>query len=281
MFVGSVLQQYCGSEIWRPVYLDEVSIVFVRREPATEALIERAPINCSTAPLPEGVDSGNRAEEFNRWANAANLLLALQRNREAAVASSHALSIFSDSAMLWYVHGKSELLMGNAREAEQDFLQSATLKANVATWSELANLYRRQRRFLAATKALEQLTSISPDPSGILVALGYTTIDAGQPQNALQAFERAEKALPHGSGRLPLAEIKNGEALAWSRLRNLDRATFFEEQAVRIAPQNTTYCSQLARFYELQGRPDDARRVRGQAFVQPRQPIDGESSDPE
>ena len=33
------LRQFCESQTWRPVYLDEVSAVFVRRSPETQALI--------------------------------------------------------------------------------------------------------------------------------------------------------------------------------------------------------------------------------------------------
>jgi Flp pilus assembly protein TadD len=47
--------------------------------------------------------------------------------------------------------------------------------------------------------------------------------------------------------------------------KNLQKASFFEEQAVRMAPQNPNYWSQLARIYSLMGRDEDARRASEQA----------------
>ncbi len=264
-YVGAVLPLYCKSENWHPVYLDEVSAVFVRRLPETQALMERFQVDCATAPLPVTADSGSRQAEFNRWANAASVLLALHRNQEAAVASTRALSLFSDSAALWYIRGQALLSTGQTREAEQALLQSAALEVNVATWSQLADLYRRQRRFPAAIDALERLAVISPNPSDIMLALGYTYLESGRPKDALRAFDRSENALPAGRANPALAETDNGRALAWNMASDLGKATWFEEKAIALAPQTPSYWNQLAQFYDLQGRTTDAQKAREQA----------------
>ncbi len=266
-FVGDVFPQYCASENWRPVYLDEVSAVFVRLQPETEALIQRDPVNCATAPLPAAAQFRNSGEEFNRWANAAALLLTLGRNREAADASSKALSIFSDSAPVWYLRARAMLLTGHPREAEQSLLQSAALKVNVSTWSELADLYRGQRRFPEAIDALRRLVPISPNPPAILIVLGYTQLDAGHPKDALQAFDQAEPGISTGSadGDAALAAINSGRAVAFGMLGDVSRATTFEENAIRLAPQNPIYWSELAELYVQQGRTADAQRASQQA----------------
>ena len=263
-YVGSVLPHYCNSQNWRPVYLDEVSAVFVRRLPQTQALIEHFQIDCTTAPLPVAAHLGNRQAEFNRWANAASVLLALHRNQEAAAASARALSLFSDSAALWYIRGQALLLTDHPREAEQALLQSAALEVNVATWYQLADLYRKERRFPAAIDALERLTVISPNPAAIMMALGYTYLESGRPKDALEAFDRTEKALPVGSNPA-LAEVNNGRALAWNIAGDLGKATLFEEKAIALAPQTANYWDQLAQFYDLQGRATDAQNAREQA----------------
>jgi len=273
-YVGSVLPLYCDSENWRPVYLDEVSAVFVRRLPQTQALIEHFQVDCATAPLPVAAHPGNRQAEFNRWANAASVLLALHRNQEAATASTRALSLFGDSAALWYVRGQALLLTNHPREAEAALLQSAALEVNVATWYQLADLYRKERRFPAAIDALERLTVIAPDPAEIMMALGYTYLESGRPKDALEAFDRTEKALPAGTGNPALAETDNGRALAWNMIGDLGKATLFEEKAIALAPTTTSYWNQLAQFYDLQGRATDAQKAREQAaaFISGREP---------
>ena len=54
------LPDFCSSKIWALVYMDEVAAVFVRRTPENEALIQRFPLNCATAPLPAQAPANNR-----------------------------------------------------------------------------------------------------------------------------------------------------------------------------------------------------------------------------
>lgn len=73
------LNSDCRSRQWRPVYFDEVSIILVRRTPATEDLIRRFEVDCATAPLPRDPLPLNAAS-FNQWIDAARILSALGRN---------------------------------------------------------------------------------------------------------------------------------------------------------------------------------------------------------
>jgi tetratricopeptide (TPR) repeat protein len=273
-YVAGVLPQYCNSQNWAPVYLDQVSAVFVRRTPQTQALIDRFPVDCATAPIPQAADSDGRAKEFNRWANAASVLLALNRSQDALNASTRALNIFSDCPALWYVRGRALMLTGHPREAEHDLLQSTALEDRDATWSELADLYRSQRRYPAAIDALERVADLTPDPEGALIQLGYTELEAGRPGDALRAFDRLEKAAPAGTGNPVLAEADNGRSQAWGMSGNVDAATRFEEKAVSLAPENPVYWNQLARLYSAQGRTADALQAgeRAQALGANSQP---------
>ncbi len=71
--------------------------MFVRRTPQTEALIQRFPVDCATAPLPAETVFSSRAEEFAAWVNAAGVLTVLGRNLDALEASDKALAIFPGS----------------------------------------------------------------------------------------------------------------------------------------------------------------------------------------
>jgi hypothetical protein len=148
-----MLRQFCGSEDWPPVYLDEVSAVFVRRRPENEDLIARLRIQCATAPLPAVVPEENTTEAFNHWANAAAVLHGLGRNGAAFEATSKALAIFPGSAFVHSLRGNLFVEAGSLRNAEQQYLLSASLESNGTIWSSLGAIYHRQGRLMEEIEA--------------------------------------------------------------------------------------------------------------------------------
>ncbi len=263
-----VLRQFCDSDNWRPVYLDEVSAVFLRRTPQTESLIQRLQIDCATAPLPLNLPTTRGAKAFNQWTNAAALLQAVGRNSEAFDATTRALDIFPDSAFLHFTRGTLLRDAGNLPAAEQQYLQAAALEGNAATWSALADLYHAERRLPQEIHAREQAVEFLPRPGLALLSLGYTYLDVRQPQEALAAFTRAENSLPESADSQDptyLANLAHGRAVAWSALGRPDRALLFEEETVRLTPDRADDWLQLADLYERAGRISDAQRAREQA----------------
>ena len=217
-----VLRQFCGSEDWPPVYLDEVSAVFVRRRPENEDLIARLRIQCATAPLPAVVPEGNTTEAFNHWANAAAVLQALGRNDAAFEATSKALAIFPGSAFVHSLRGNLFVEAGSLRKAEQQYLLCASLESNGTTWSALGAIYHRQGRLMEEIDAWEHASALLPYPAQELLALGYAELAAHHPQKALQAFDRAAAGLPPTHERREsqrfFAGLAHGRTMAWSAL---------------------------------------------------------------
>jgi hypothetical protein len=154
-----MLDQFCASNTWRPVYLDEVSAVFVRRRPETEDLIQRLQIDCATAPVPASVPADDGTQAFNQWANAAAVLNALGRTREAFAATTRALAIFPESAFVHFTRGDLLQQAGNVREAERQYLIAEALEPNDVCWARLAALYRQEGRFPEATQAWSHLAA--------------------------------------------------------------------------------------------------------------------------
>jgi tetratricopeptide (TPR) repeat protein len=268
-----VLRQFCESDLWRPVYLDEVSVVFLRRRPETEALIRRLQVNCSTASLPAVPPAGNGIKAFNQWANAASVLRALGRNGEALTAANKALAIFPDSGYLHFLRGHMFQEAGKPREAEQDYLLATKLEPNlVAPWSALAAFYQDTGRLPAAIDAWEHAAGVSRWPWDPLVSLGYANLQAQRPEAALAAFDAAAESLPARYDLIVdnklLANIAHGRARSWYYLGDLRRAISFEEQAARLLPDADVW-RQLADLYASAGRTEDANRTRAQALTLP------------
>ena len=217
-----VLRQFCSSEQWPPVYLDEVSAVFVRRRPENEDLIARLRIQCATVRLPAVIPEGETTEAFNHWANAAAVLQALGRNDAAFEATSKALAIFPSSAFVHSLRGNLLVEAGSLRKAEQEYLLSASLESNGTTWSALGAIYQRQRRLIEEIDAWEHASALLPYPAPELLALGYAQLAARHPQKALQAFDRAAAGSPpQHEGRESqrfFASLAHGRAMARNAL---------------------------------------------------------------
>ena len=217
-----ILRQFCSSEDWPLVYLDEVSAVFVRRRPENEDLIARLRIQCATAPLPAVVPKENTTEAFNHWANAAAVLHALGRNEAAFEATSKALAIFPGSAFVHSLRGNLFVEAGSLRKAEQQYLLSASLESNGTIWSSLGAIYHRQGRLMEEIEAWEHASALLPYPAPELLALGYAELAARHPQKALQAFDRAAAGLPPQNERQEsqrfFASLVHGRAMALSAL---------------------------------------------------------------
>jgi tetratricopeptide (TPR) repeat protein len=267
-----LLRQFCTSNNWRPVYLDEASAVFVRHTPANENLIASSQINCATVSIPAVDPTGNDGRAFNQWANAAAVLKALGREPEALAATSNALAIFPDMALLRITRGDLLENMADLRGAEQEYLTSASLQPNSVSWTRLAKLYEREHRLREAIDALRRAVEISPDTASLaLLSLGFDYLDENQPREALDAFHRSQAGFQQEYGdrreahKSYFANLSHGQAVAYEGLRDVKRAISFEEETVRLAPDRREDWLNLERLYSADRRPVEAERARKQA----------------
>ena len=264
------LKAFCASSTWRPVYLDEVSAVFVRRTPQTEALIRRFPVDCATAPLPVETVFSNRTEEFAAWVNAAGVLTVLGRNLDALEASDKALAIFPGSTAAHLARAGALTGMNRGTEAEKELLTAIALSPSEYTWSDLANFYRREGRASDAIAAMRKAVELQADPQATLVQLGYYALDSGHPDDALEAYDEAWRGASakekKSTGRGSFAySVAAGKAEAWSKIGDAKQAAFYQEQAVQLAPDARQAWLNLAQIYESQGRSADAERAKARA----------------
>jgi tetratricopeptide (TPR) repeat protein len=264
------LKDFCDSRDWRPVYLDEVSAVFVRRRPETEDLILRSKVDCATAPLPAGPPAQDSAAAFNRWANAASILSTLDRNYEALAATDKAIAIFPGSAIVHLVRAHVLDELSRFPEAEREYLDAVSLHPDQFTWSALADFYRRHNRDADAIQALKTAIQFQPRPELSLVQLGYYSLRLGQPNEALAAFDKAvQSAAPevtNASGRGSFRyNVAAGRARAYEILGDVRRAISYEEEAIQLAPDAPQPWLNLAQLYHLDGRPADEERAKEHA----------------
>ncbi len=262
----SAFRQFCSSDMWAPVYLDETSGVFVRRTAETEQFVERYRISCAGIPLPAKAPERNDRAAYNRWANAAAVLHELGREAEALAATDKAVAIDTDSGYLYFLRGEILAAMGNP-VAEGAYLRATALQPNEVDWSSLARLYQRERRYDAAMYAWEKAAEVSDDPARARLSLGYAALDSKKPKDALRAFDQAHIDFQRESAadNSFAAHLAHGRALAWATLGDLKRAISYEEETVRLAPDRAEDWLQLSNLYLHDGRLEDAQRSRQRA----------------
>jgi len=276
------LRSFCHDPAWRPVYVDEVSAIFLRVTPQTAALTNRLQIDCNTvsfhppAGLMESHSPQAKAELFNFWANAGGILYSLERYSEALADLDRAQSLFHDNANLHLLRALVFQELGRPAEAESEFRASLRLEPTDEAWFDFGLFYMTQKRYAEAAEIFRKSAESSARPHEMWMMLGEADVQMHQPQPALAAFDKAVEASPFRQAGESLGAsfnslIATGRAAAWYQLGDLAQAVGFQEEAVNLAPSDPNLWQGLADLYEVQGRTTKAAeaRARAQALSSP------------
>ena len=271
------LTAFCASKNWKPVYLDEVSVIFMRVREQNQPWLSRLALDCKTAPLnpPAALAAGDaesrgHAELFEYYANAGSVLYVLSRDAEASAALDRANQIFPDDPNLHLIRGQFFEATGRATEAEKEYRASLDLTPTDAAWQSLGRLYGAQHRYAEAAECFEKSAELSTHDYDRYRVLGQIYLAMKQPQRALEAFDRAQRHSPFEKGAALIgvefhARLAENRAHAWQMLGNTPRAVAYAEEAVRLTPENAARWQVLADLYTIQGRTEDAARARDKA----------------
>jgi len=198
------LAAYCHSNSWKPVYADDVSIIFLRNRGENAALLRRFGFDCSTVHLPMppqavGDSWRARAERFNFLMTAASTYYILARDREASSALQEADQLFPDNANLHLVQAQLFQAGHRLTEAEQEYRTSIRLRPGDDGWFALASLYATEKRYSESEACLRQAISYTQVPYERWRNLGLLYVAMNRPQQALTAFDHAEALSPYRS----------------------------------------------------------------------------------
>jgi tetratricopeptide (TPR) repeat protein len=266
------LQDFCASKAWKPVYLDDVAIVFVRNRAENAGLIGRLGIRCESAPIaPPAPTSGEsfraKAERFTYLMNAASIYFVLSRDAEAASTLAQAEQIFPDDSNLHLV--KAQMLAATDRldEAEREYLRVLQVHPSDAAWFALARLYSSEHRYPDALRCVKEATPLSQVPYERLRSMGLLYLSMNQPQDALATLDQAEHVSPYQGESSDLAKgfnakVAEGRARAYRKLNDIDRAVAQQKLVTSLTPENPASWTALADLYEAQGRTPESSQAR-------------------
>ena len=259
---GLSLRRLCDSPAWRPVYLDEVSVVFLRQRAENARWLDRLEISCDQVEI-HPPDSNKKADLFAFYANAAGVLYRLGRQGEAFEAVERARRIFPHDPNLYLLRAQLLEARGRFQEAEQQYRTSIELRETEAGWAALGRMYTLEGHYPQATRALRRAALLSFHPYYHYLTLGKVYLAMDQVSQALEAFEDAERLSPFSSttnapAAAFLAQVAAGRAGAWNRLGDGTRALASQERAVKLTPQDPARWLELAELYQAQGHEQDA-----------------------
>jgi tetratricopeptide (TPR) repeat protein len=260
------LLAFCQSAAWRPVYMDDVSLVFLRNTPQNRPWIDRLQIDCRTQQFtPPAAASRPALHDF--YLNSGALFFKLQRYQESEASLRRASALYPEDPNVHALLASLFFSKQRYREAEQEYCASLALNQNSTVLYALGLLYAAEGRNVEALEAIERAAKESILPFDMYLTLGKLQIALNHPEQALAAFAGAEKHSPYRNGGESLApelyaEIAEGNSEAQRLLGHWTEAIAFQQEATRRTPLVVSRWNRLAALYEATGQTQLAAEAR-------------------
>jgi tetratricopeptide (TPR) repeat protein len=269
---GFDLNAFCGATQWSPVYLDEVSLVLLRRTAQNKPWLDRLGLNCQTAVLTPPAQA-SRQNLFQFYANSGAVLYALARDREAESAWRQALALQPEDPNVHLFLAQLYQQQQRPADAEGEYRAALSLRQSSVAWYALGRLLAMQHRYAEAEPAIATAAAMTSTPANQYKALGQVQLRLNQPSQALDSWRKAEQSGPPPNDPSPGArefrlQLDDGRAAAWLALHDAAQATGYAEQAAQLAPDAQRW-NRLADCYAAQGRSTEAAQARNRAQGQP------------
>jgi tetratricopeptide (TPR) repeat protein len=183
---------------------------------------------------------------------------------------AHAEQIFPDDANLHLVKAQMLAATNRVADAEQEYLRVLKDHPSDAAWFALARLYSSEHRYPDAMRCVKEAIPLSLVPNERLRSLGLLYLYMNQPQQALFAFDDAERASPYRGESSDMgkgfdAMVADGRARAYKQMNEMDKAVAQQKLATSLTPENPARWIALADLYEARGETSSSSQARQRA----------------
>jgi TolB-like protein/Flp pilus assembly protein TadD len=148
------------------------------------------------------------------------------------------------------------IILEEARLRSGEYLQAAMKQPSSIAYDVSSQTYLYRRQHKEALSKLERALSLDPNDPSCLASMGWTLIMAGRPKEAIGYINKGMRLDPHNPSRylalLGMAHFCMGE---------IKEAAGLSEKALRLNPENVEMGFQVAAFYGLMGRDQEARET--------------------
>jgi tetratricopeptide (TPR) repeat protein len=260
---------FCQSAMWRPVYMDDVSLVFLRNTPQNRPWIDRLQIDCRRQQLTAPA-AASRPALYDFYLNSGALFFELHRDQESEESLRRASALYPEDPNVHLLLASLFQRQQRYSEAEREYRASIALNENSGALYSLGCLYANESRNVEAVEAIERAAKESTEPLDMYMTLGKLQIALNHPEQALAAFAKAEKSSPFRNGGESLApelyaEIAEGSSEAYRLLGDWTAAIAFQQEATRRTPLVVSRWNRLADLYEATGQMQLAAEARQRA----------------
>lgn len=260
---------FCESSAWRPVYMDAVSLVFLRDTPQNRPWIDRLQINCKIQRLTTP-DSVSRSTLYDFYLNSGALFLELQRDHEAEQSLREASALYPEDPNAHLLLAALFQRQQRPSDAEREYLTSLALNESGGALYSLGILYANEGRTTEAIKAIERAARLSVDPLQMYMTLGQFQNALNHPVEALAAYSKAEDSSPYRNGGESLApelyaELAEGRSESYRLMGQWSEAIALQREAIRHTPLVASRWNRLAALYEATGQMQPAAEARQRA----------------
>jgi adenylate cyclase len=268
---AQLIDAMTGHHLWAERYDGKIDRIFALQDQITKKIVSALAVklvgNEQELLVQKGTDNVTAHDEFLKgWGHylrltPADFVKAAASFKKAIELDPNYGRAYAALALVcWTGTADLALLQGlaiswqEARLRSREYLQKAMKQPTSIAYNVSSQMYLYRRQHKEAISELERALSLDPNDPSCHQSMGFALSMAGRPKEAIEYVNRGMRLDPHNPARyltlLGMAHFCMGE---------FAEAAALTEKALRLNPENVGMGVQLAAFYALLGRDQEAR----------------------